>query len=309
MPCKLGTCLGSGLLVAWLWLLAPLDASAQGIAVIKSHDIEPFNQAVAGFVAACSNDIDEYDLRGSSGSGKRVIASMIARKPRLVLAIGSLAAQIVRQRVQNVPIVYSMVPNPRKHGLHGENIVGISLDIPLETQFATYKSLVPTLKALGVIYDPKKTGPLIREAQVAAAKIGLKLVASPATSRKAVPAAMRNIVGKIDALWMVPDDTVITPESFKFLLVTAFENQLPFLAVSDIFVKVGAFASLSPDYDAVGRQACQLVRQVENGRVNLTKDNMFPPDKVNVAINLKTANKIGLTLPKEVIKAASKVFR
>ena len=309
MPCKLGTYIGGAWLVAWLCLLGPLDAGAQGIAVIKSHDIEPFNQAIAGFVAACNNDIDEYDLRGSSGSGKRVIASMIARKPRLVLAIGSLAAQIVKQRVQDVPIVYSMVPNPYKHGLHGKNIVGISLDIPLEKQFVTYKLLVPTLKTLGVIYDPQKTGPLIAEAQVVAEKIGLKLFASPATSQKAVPAAMRHILGKIDALWMVPDDTVITPESFKFLLVTAFENQLPFLTVSDIFVKVGAFASLSPDYDAMGRQACQLVRQVESGRVNITKDNMFPPDKVNVAINLKTASKIGLTLPKEVINSASKVFR
>jgi ABC-type uncharacterized transport system substrate-binding protein len=105
---KLGTYLGGTLGIIWWCLWGPCVVGAQGIAVIKSHDIEPFNQAVAGFVAACDNAIDEYDLHGSSGSGARVIARMIARKPRLVLAIGSLAAQIVKQRVRNVPIVYSI---------------------------------------------------------------------------------------------------------------------------------------------------------------------------------------------------------
>jgi putative ABC transport system substrate-binding protein len=59
--------------------------------------------------------------------------------------------------------------------------------------------LVPTLKTLGVMYDPEKTGALIKEAQVAAESSGLTLVASPATSRKAVPAALRHILGKIDS--------------------------------------------------------------------------------------------------------------
>jgi putative ABC transport system substrate-binding protein len=139
--------------------------------------------------------------------------------------------------------------------------------------------------------------------------LGLKLLASPVDSQKGVPAALRSMLGTIDALWMVPDETVVTPEAFEFLLLAAFENNLPFLAASDIFVEVGAFASLSPDYADVGRQACQLVREIESGRLKLTKVDIVPPAKVNLAINLKTASKIGLTLPLEVIQSASKVYR
>jgi putative ABC transport system substrate-binding protein len=292
-----------------LLVLLSTQTQAQGIAVLKSHDIEPFNQALAGFVAACNNHITEYDLRGNEKRKERIIKDVMAAKPRLVLAIGSLAAQVAKEAVRDIPVVFFMVPNPHKHGLGGENIAGISLDIPIETQFTTYKSLVSTLRTIGVIYDPDKTSAMIREAGAVAEKLGLRLLAAPVASQKAVPAALRGMLGKIDALWMVPDDTVVTPESFKFLLLEAFEHNLPFLAASDIFVEVGAFASLSPDYTDVGRQACQLAREIESGRLSLKKVDVLPPAKINLAINLKTASKIGLMLSPEIIQSASKVYR
>jgi hypothetical protein len=36
---------------------------------------------------------------------------------------------------------------------------------------------------------------------------------------------------------------------------------------------------------------------------------VVPPTKVNLAVNLKTASKIGLTLPPEIIQSANKVYR
>lgn len=249
-------------LVGWLFL-TPTQARAEGIAVIKSHDIEPFNQALAGFIAACPNQVAEYDLRGSRKREIEIIQRITAAKPRLVVAIGALAAQVAKERIRDIPVVFVMVPNPHKYGLKGENISGISLDIPIRTQFALYKSMAPTLKAIGVIYDPEKTGAMVKEASAVAEKLGLQLLASPVSSQKAVPAALRGLLGKIDALWMVPDDTVVTPESFKFLLLAAFENNLPFMTVSEIFVEAGALASLSPDYTDVGRQGCQLVTEIE----------------------------------------------
>lgn len=298
-----------GLMLGWLFIFPHRQATAQEIAVIKSHDLEPFNQALAGFTAACPMRVAEYDLRGSKRGEGAIFERISAAKPRLILAIGLLAAQVAQERVRDIPVIFVMVPNPQKYGLKGPNIAGISLDIPIAAQFAIYKSLVPTLKTVGVIYDPEKTGAMVTEAGVVAAKAGLQLLTSPATSQKAVPTALRSMLGKIDALWMVPDDTVVTPESFKFLLLAAFENNLPFIAVSEMFVQAGALASLSPDYTDVGRQACHIVTEIESGRMSLAAVNILPPAKVQLAINLKTALKIGLTLPAEVIQSASKVYR
>ena len=298
-----------GVTLGLLALVFITQAKGQNVAVIKSHDLAPFNEALAGFMAACDRQVVEYDLRGTTRRTQRIVKHIMANKPKLILAVGALAAQVAKEAFHEIPVVFFMVPNPHKYSLQGENMAGISLDIPAEMQFTMYKSLVPTLHNIGVIYDPEKTGTIVKEGYAAAQKLGLELRVSPVTSEKEVPAALRQLLGKIDALWMLPDDTVITPESFKFLLLTAFENNLPFLAISDMFVEVGALAALSPDYTDVGRQACQLAREIESGRLSLRRINVVPPEKINLAINLKAADKIGLTLPSEVIQSASKVYR
>jgi len=297
------------MLLGLLWFVPLTQAMAEGIVVLKSHDLEPFNQALAGFAAACPMHITAYDLRGTKKEESSIIQRLIATKPRLIVAIGSLAAQVARERLQDIPIIFVMVSNPPKYGLQGSNLAGVSLDIPVQIQLAMAKSLVPTLKTLGVIYDPEKTGAMVLEARGIADTLGLQLLASPVSSHKEVPAALRSLLGKIHALWMVPDDTVVTSESFKFLLLTAFENNLPFVTVSDIFVEAGALASLSPDYTDVGRQGCQLATDIESGRLRLTEVMVVPPARVNLTINLKTASKIGLTLAPEIIRSANKVYR
>ena len=297
------------MLLSVLWLVPLTQAMAQGIVVLKSHDLEPFNQALAGFVAACPTHITEYDLHGTKKEESSIIQRLTAVKPRLIVAIGPLAAQVARERLQDISTIFVMVSNPPKHGLQGANMAGVSLDIPVKIQLAMYKSLVPTLKTLGVIYDPEKTGTMVMEARGLVDALGFQLLAAPVSAHKEVPAALRSLLGKIDALWMVPDETVVTPESFKFLLLTAFENNLPFVTVSDIFVEAGALASFSPDYTDVGRQGCQLATDIESGRLRPAEAMVVPPVKVNLAVNLKTASKIGLTLSPEIIQSANKVYR
>lgn len=68
--------------------------------------------------------------------------------------------------------------------------------------------------------------------------------------------------------------------------------------------EAGALASLSPDYTDVGRQ---LASEIESGRKSPTGIEILSPAKVNLAINLKTAGKIGLSLPAEILKTANKV--
>jgi putative tryptophan/tyrosine transport system substrate-binding protein len=283
--------------------------AAQGIALLKSQNLDPFNQAVNGFTTACHERVTQYDLHGSKSEATAIVREVLAAKPRLIVAIGALAAQVAKEEATETPIVFFMVPRPRSYGLQGDNIAGIALDIPVEVQLAIYKSLMPAVKTIGVVFDPEKTKTLVTEAEDVGKKLGVQVLASPVTSQKDVPTALRNIVDKIDLLWMVPDDTVMTPESFQFFLLTAFEHNLPFVAVSDIFVKVGALASLSPDYTDVGRQGCQLVTEIEKNRQRLSEIDVVPPSKVDLTINLKTASKIGLTLPARVVETAHRVYR
>lgn len=307
-----GRCRALARYVAMACMVAVLAPSARadgGIAVIKSQDLDPYNQALAGFIGRCADDIVQFNLGGSHANRAQIAADVARRQPRLVLAVGLLAAQLAKERLSQFPVLFVMVSNPRKYGLVGNNIAGISLDIPVEAQFKTYRSLVPSLKTIGTIYDPRRTASVIQEANAVAKRLGLSLLAVPVSSQKEVPAALRSLLGKVESLWMVPDETVVTADSFKHFLITTFENRLPFLAASDIFVEAGALASLTPDYSDVGRQSCELAKAFAAGRLDLADVNVSAPQKVNLSVNLKTANKIGLSVPQDVLRAATSVYQ
>jgi len=302
------------LLLALLLALAmAIPGQAQSIAVIKSRDLASFDQVLASLVAACPPEsgleLRHYNLKGKNNNAKDVAKKIHKNPPQFILALGLLAAQATKLHLSDIPVLYCMVSNPQRYDLVGENIVGISLDVPGETQFARYKAIVPNLRTIGVIYDPTKSEALVLEATEAASKLGLELISVPVSSHKKVPEALRGILGKIDALWTVPDDTVLTTDSFRFLLVTSLEHKLPFLAISDIFVKVGALATIAPVPDELGRQLCRLIASIQNGQVDLGKVDVLPPVQADLVINVKTAAKIGLELSPEILQSAGKLYQ
>lgn len=297
------------ILVVSIWA-TPLHVNAAGdIAVIRSRDLEPYNQAFAGFSEVCSSHINQYTLGGDRASQQRMAQAIAETKPRLVLAIGLVAAKLAKEHLQNARTLYIMVSNPKKYDLVGNNIAGITLNIPVDAQFKAYKTLVPGLKSIGVIYDANNSGELIREANAVSKKLGVELVAVSVRSQKEVPEALRGMLGKVDAIWMVPDETVVTTDSFKYFLLTTLENGVPFFAASDIFVEAGALAALTPDYTDVGRQGCQLAMGFLDGQATVADVGARPPRQVNLSLNMKTARKIGLAIPTSIIESARVVYR
>ncbi|HVE49243.1 MAG TPA: ABC transporter substrate-binding protein [Casimicrobiaceae bacterium] len=298
------------ILIVVIASLAPphVDAAAD-IAVIRSRDLEPYNQAFAGFSEACSSNVNQYTIGGDRASQQRMTQAIADSKPRLVLAIGLVAAKLAKENLKDVRTLYIMVSNPKKYDLVGNNIAGITLNIPVDAQFKAYKTLVPGLKSIGVIYDASNSGELVREASAVAKKLGVELAAVSVRSHKEVPEALRGMLGKVDAIWMVPDETVVTTDSFRYFLVTTLENGVPFFAASEIFVEAGALAALTPDYTDVGRQGCQLAMGFIEGQAMLADAGARPPRKVNLSLNLKTAKKIGLAIPASVIDSAKVVYR
>ena len=100
------------------------------------------------------------------------------------------------------------------------------------------------MQVIGVIYDPEKTGALVKEAGRWRSASGC--ASSLPRSRNRGASSLRNLLGKVDALWMLPDETVVTSESLTFLLLTAFKHNLPVLTISDAFVEAGPWPRSLP---------------------------------------------------------------
>ena len=289
------------------------------IAVIKSWDHEPYNTALDGFNQVLEEKgikarLSNYNMKGNEKEGHKIAQKVISKKPDLVLTLGTRATQIAVQDIKDIAVVFSMVLEPVASGFvksmksSGNNLTGASMNIPIKIQFEALKSVVPKLKRIGVLYNVEENKVIIDEASTIAKGMELELIVIAVSSEKDVPRAMNKLGARIDALWMVADKIVFSPSSRQFILLYTLENKIPFMGISSHFVKSGALLALSCDNADIGRQSGQLTVKILNG-AQPTDLPVTVPKKIRLAINLKTAKRIGLKIPSQIVDKANEVFK
>jgi len=97
----------------------------------------------------------------------------------------------------------------------------------------------------------------------------------------------------IDVFWMLPDLTVITPETVEFLLLFSFENKIPLFTFSEKYVEMGAFLSMDIDAFDMGRQAGEMASEILAGE-DVKKIEQTYARKAIVSTNLLIARKLGI---------------
>lgn len=276
-------------------------AAEAKVAVLRSDDITAYNQALAGFKAAFSGTLTVFDMSRDGDAMTKLRGS----HPDLILAIGVRAAKAAAESLLDIPVVFCMVLDPEANGISGRNVTGVTLAIPVRQQLEEFKRVVPGLARLGVLYNPAKTGAVVEEARSVASSMGLTLFAEAVTRNDQVPTAMARLAGKVDGLWLPPDATVVTKETFRLALEISLTRKLPLMVFNSQFVKAGALLALSPDYGASGHDAARIVRLVLAGR----KPAEIPVSSTpgTLVINTETAHSLGLDIPAPVLRDAVKV--
>ena len=272
-------------------LLAGVPAIAQEVLVVQSLKVRPYDDAVRGVKSTTTGNINK--LLVSELTRDEVVKAVREARPEVILAIGADALGKVRA-IKDIPIVYMMVFNPRAIIREGnENITGISMNIAPEYQFLTMRKVMPDLKRVGILYNPAKSGQLVEKAREAVDRTGIELLSLEVRSPKQVPAALNSMKGKIGALWIQPDATVVTPETIECMLLFSLGNQIPIFAFSDQYLEMGAFMSLDIDPYQLGKQAGELVNRLLAGAaIESIPDT--DARRAQVTINLRVAKKLGI---------------
>lgn len=293
--------------VAWV---AP--ANATNALAIKSLDIHPYNRAVEGFRSTVTGTVEDTVYINSS-DGDQVVFRLKKGGVDLIFTLGSNALNLVIDRFRNIPVVYSFVLNPRTVASSlsknkRSNMTGISMVIPPEMQFKAIMQATPSVKRIGVVYDPSKTESLIEEARKSAKKLGLTLVEQQISKKKEALGAISGMQGRVDAIWMAADTTAITAESIKYMLLYSFRTGTPLIGISDKYVKNGALIALSFDSEDIGKQAGEIASRVLDGE-NVEEIPPANPRKLKLSINMNTAKKLGIDIPKVLIAKADRIYK
>ncbi len=295
--------------IALAAVTVPGVAGAAEVAVVKSSEVAAWRPALdALHRVAAGHTVTEFDLRNDRATADTVLAALKARSA-IVVALGPLAAQLVRTTLPDAPLVFAMVQDPAKLGLAvGPNVTGVSFSIPVKNQFAAFRVVNPRGVRISVIYKDENSGRLIEEAQKAAGLLHVVLVARPVASEREIPPAVRGLLTgaePADALWIPPDPLLLGDETRRFLLAEMLKAGKPIYGSSSALVAEGALVSNGPDLASIGEQIGELVNRIAGG--DHSRIEMLVP-KAELAINKKVAARLKIDLPAEALKAANKVF-
>jgi putative ABC transport system substrate-binding protein len=274
------------------------ETLAMDIAILRSSDIAAYREAIAGLKATgpIGAIYTEYDVQGDLELGKKLARKLRASNASLVIAVGLKAALAAKVEIVDVPIVYMMILDPLKHQLTADNMTGTLLEVPVDRQLKIMRTFLPTLHQLGTLYDPAKTSSRVKDASRQAANSDFQLKGLPVESDKDVPEQLRTLLSDVDALWLMPDSTVLTNESVQFILESALARQIPVIGFSPEFTRLGALLSMSVNYGDVGRETGLLAKRILDGERTLPL-NPVPIERLKITANLKTAKFLGITFP------------
>jgi len=254
-----------------------------------------------------------------SAQGNAATAAQIAKKfageaPDVIVAIATPSAQTVVASTKTIPVVFSAVTDPVgaklvTDAMHpGANVTGVTDMTPIAAHMALVKRVVPTAKRLGVVSNPGEANSvtLVSLIEAEAPKLGMSVTVAAATKSGDVLAAARSLVGKVDAIYIPTDNTVIS--AFEAVVKVGNDAKIPVLAGDTDSVKRGAVAAAGFNYYDVGRQTGNMVVKILKG----AKPGSMAVEgvaKTELYVNLKAAKAQGVTLSDALIGEAKEVIR
>lgn len=296
----------SALLALAIALQLPLAAATAGerprVAIVVTESTAPYEVARDALEEALSGraelvtrtlDPDEKEV-GVDALGADVLVPLGTRATSWCLSSGA-------GRGKGVPVVFAMVLNPVASHLveslrrPGGRITGAALDIPVEQQLKTLRRFVGGNR-IAVLYDPARTEALVQDAVQVSTRHGFQLVPIPVAGPTALEGALSRVDGSFDALWSVPDATVLGRGVVERVLLHTLEHRIPFMGLSEQYVRAGALVALAASYQENGRKAAELVIRVLAGEAAGSIP-VSVPSEIEVVFNEKTARHLELEVP------------
>ncbi|MBI3436109.1 MAG: ABC transporter substrate-binding protein [Proteobacteria bacterium] len=272
--------------------------------------------AERGFVENKNIVVDYQQANGNMPTQQQIARKFVGDRVDLIVAITTPTAQAIVTATKEIPIVFATVTDPIKAKLitqykhPGGNVTGVSDAAPIAQQLKLFREIVPGLKNLGFVYNPsldssKATLEWVREQGKA---LGIEVVESAAPTTNEVIPATRKLVGKVDAIY-VPNDTTVVA-ALETIVKVGEETKTPVFTGETRGVDRGALASVGLNYIEVGQLAGHMAAEILGGKKPGDIDAVIAYEKLPklvVVVNRKSAAAMGVTLPQALLSRASKV--
>jgi putative ABC transport system substrate-binding protein len=262
-----------------------------GVLVVTSPLARDYVEAVEGLrelLTAAGVASAEVAL-GARESRSR-LASALAGKPDLVVAVGSQAVEAVAMLDAEVPVVATMVL-AAANGAGKRPAAAITLEVPPEAVLRRLKQLYPARRRIAVLRGPALSDAAVAAIRAQARELDFKVRFVDCPGPKQLLEALGPLRGQADFLWCFPDSALYAGPVVSQLILDSIRLDLPLIGFSEGMVRAGALIGFFPDYRDVGRQTAEAVlRMLDGNPVPLQQH----PRKTRVAVNERARRVLGL---------------
>jgi putative ABC transport system substrate-binding protein len=253
---------------------------------------------------------------GEEAAIRKYAAELVALAPDVLVAGGGAVAEVVLKLTHTIPVVFAIAPDPVGSGLveslsqPGANATGFMMfEYNLCAKWLELlKEIAPSVTHAAVLRDAG-TGPGIGQfavIQSVAPSVGIDVspidLRGPAQIERAIAAfAQKSNAGLILAAG------VTGAANINLIIAAAARYKLPAVSIQRPFVAAGGLISYGPNFPDQYRRAADYVSRILKGE----KPADLPvqaPSKYELAINLKTAKALGLTVPPALLARADEVI-
>jgi putative ABC transport system substrate-binding protein len=247
-----------------------------------------------------------------------LVADLVRLRVAVIVTVSSTAAALAAKvATRSIPIVFMSGGDPVKLGLVASmtkpdgNITGMTyFDPELESKrFELLHKLVPNAERYAVLVN--LTGPLA-QSKISALKEGTsawgrQIEIFNAVNTLDIDTAFARLIEWRAAALLVPAD-ILFIDRRQQLVSLALQHSLPALYSDRTFVEAGGLMSYGPSYADLLRQVGAYTGRIING----DKPADLPVErlrKFELAINLKTAKALGITIPETLLATADEVLQ
>ena len=242
--------------------------------------------------------------------------SLVKAKVDLILSITTPATKAAQKATAGIglPVVFAVVTDPTGAKIvdsmqhPGGNITGIAFGIQEERRLEWLVRIVPAIRQIYVPFNPKDQSPVLalKVVRNAAAKLGVELITREVHDPETLNDAVLNIPPEADAVFLLPDSLIST--RLPDMVAMTLKRSLPTsVANIDVVKDFSLLTSFGFNQYLCGKQAARLADQIFKG----TGPADLPVGMAEffLAINLKTARTIGLTVSEDILRQADIIVR
>jgi putative tryptophan/tyrosine transport system substrate-binding protein len=259
------------------------------VAVVQQTSIPALDEGITGALAALKERgyvdggrmiLRQYNAQGDIGTANAIAKEVTSGDFDLIFSASTVSLQTIANanRFATPPRkhVFALVSDPyavgvgvsrENHAIHPPYMTGVGSLAPVEDIFRLAKQLHPSLKRVGLVWDPSEANSVVttKLARTACASLGITLVEANAENSTAITEATASLLARnVQAIWISPD--LVASHGLDLIVSKAKVAGIPVFTSIPRSSTSGALFELGANFQAIGHVAGELAADVLDGR-------------------------------------------